>query len=209
MRLPQQIKSKITSKLYYNKYKYKVVLLTSTASWFRSKNFEFTAKKIVTGEPYYLDQKTPAEKQYAQELLELFTKLEDYDLRVENPLLSFYTNNEKDALKVAKVDANRTKYVSYPSTDSEHLLEYNTVILKRLDYGFKITMAQCPNDVSNFVQWCENNNKVRLTERAKRDLNKPRSWGGSHFYVKDDKTLTMVKMFLGSYISKIERVVKA
>lgn len=209
MKLPPQIKSKITTKLFYNKYKYKVVLVTSTASWFRSKNFETTTKRLVTPGPYYIDPPKPEEKHYAEALLELFTKLEDFDLRVETPLLSFYTNNEKDALKVAKVDISRTKYVSYPSTDSGHLLDYNTVLLKRINYGFRITMAACPNDVSSFVQWCENNSNVRLTNRAKKDLLRPRSWGGAHFYVKDDKSLTMVKMFLGSYISKIERVVNS
>lgn len=209
MKLPPQIKSKITTKLFYNKYKYKVVLVTSTASWFRGKNFDNVVKKLSGKESYYIEPRTPAEKAYANSLLDVFLKLEDFDLRVENPFLSFYTNNEKDALTVAKIEPNRTKYVSHPCAKSEHLLEYNTVILKRLDYGYKVTMGHCPQDVTSFIQWCENNSKVKLTDRAKKDLQRHRSWGGCHFYVKDDKSLTMVKMFLGSYISKIERVVKA
>jgi hypothetical protein len=99
--------------------------------------------------------------------------------------------------------------VCFPGKDSEHLLDYNTIILKRINYDFRVTMGNCPNTVINFVQWCENNSKVQLTVRAKKELSQQRSWGGSHFYVKDDKSLTMVKMFLGSYISKIERVVKS
>lgn len=209
MKSPLQIPNKVTTRLFYNAYKYKVVLISPAAGWFRNKDFENVAWRLANPKDNYHGPRTHEEKEYVKSLLAILPTLDDYNLRVESPLLSFYTNNEKDALKIAKIEPKYTKYISSPSKDSEHLLEYNTVILKRIDYGYRVTMGSCPNTIINFVQWCENNPKVQLTSRAKKELSQPRSWGGSHFYVKDDKSLTMVKMFLGSYISKIERVVKS
>ena len=69
-------------------------------------------------------------------------------------------------------------------------------------------MGSAKQNLSSFVNWSKNNPKVRLPKRAQKDLVKDYSPGGSYFYVKDAKSLTMVKMFLGSYISKVETVVR-
>ena len=59
-----------------------------------------------------------------------------------------------------------------------------------------------------YFEWCENNPKIRLPKRARRDLSKDSNPGGGFFYVKDDKSLTLVKMFLGRTITKVETVIK-
>jgi hypothetical protein len=69
-------------------------------------------------------------------------------------------------------------------------------------------MGRTRQNFSEFVAWCEDKDKIRMPKRAKRDLCKSACWGGSHFYVKDDKMLTMVKMFVGGYIHSVESVVK-
>ena len=88
------------------------------------------------------------------------------------------------------------------------LMIYSSILLL-LDFGFKITMGSARQNLSSFVQWSKDNPKVRLPKRAKHDLSKDYSHGGSHFYVKDEKSLTLVKMFLGSYITKIETVIRS
>jgi hypothetical protein len=47
-----------------------------------------------------------------------------------------------------------------------------------------------------------------MPKRAKRDLSRNSNTGGGFFYVKDEKVLTMVKMFLGRTITKVETVVQ-
>jgi hypothetical protein len=61
----------------------------------------------------------------------------------------------------------------------------------------------------DFLTWASKINKVRLTKRTKNELAKEKSWGGYYFYVKDEKTLTMVKIFLGNHIQTVEKVIKA
>jgi hypothetical protein len=68
-------------------------------------------------------------------------------------------------------------------------------------------MGKTRNSYASFISWTENNSKVKMTNNAIRDLGRDRSWGGCYFYVKDEKCLTMVKMFLGSEIGRIDRII--
>jgi hypothetical protein len=211
MKLYQTIQTKQTTKLFNNKYKYKIVLVCKSASWFRGCNFDYVNERLLA-QPLEKDpwiaKLTTDEIYYTTKLCELFTKLTDYEIRVESPFISFYTNNDKDVEKIAKIDSERVKYVSLPKTGTEAVLDNHKVIVKNLDFDYKVTMGRTRQNFSDFVAWCEGKDKIRMPKRAKRDLCKSNCWGGSHFYVKDDKMLTMVKMFVGSYIHSVESVVK-
>lgn len=211
MKLYKSIQTKQTTKLFNNKYKYKIVLVCKSASWFRGCNFEYVNERLVN-QPIEKDswatKLTPDEAHYTSKLCELLKKLTDFEIRVENPFISFYTNNELDVEKIAKIDSGRVKYVSLPKLGTESVLDDHKVIVKNLDFDYKVTMGRTRQNFSDFVAWCEGKEKIRMPKRAKRDLCKSTCWGGSHFYVKDDKMLTMVKMFVGSYIHSVETVVK-
>ena len=211
MKLYQTIQTKQTTKLFNNKYKYKIVLVCKSASWFRGCNFDYVNERLLA-QPLEKDpwiaKLTTDEIYYTTKLCELFTKLTDYEIRVESPFISFYTNNDKDVEKIAKIDSEHVKYVSLPKTGTEAVLDNHKVIVKNLDFDYKVTMGRTRQNFSDFVAWCEGKDKIRMPKRAKRDLCKSNCWGGSHFYVKDDKMLTMVKMFVGSYIHSVESVVK-
>ena len=120
----------------------------------------------------------------------------------------FHTSKFIDVEKIAKIDSDRVKYVSLPNAGTETVLDNHKVIVKNLDFDYKVTMGRTRQNFSEFVAWCEDKDKIRMPKRAKRDLSKSACWGGSHFYVKDDKMLTMVKMFVGGYIHSVESVVK-
>ena len=99
--------------------------------------------------------------------------------------------------------------MSFPEQGSEDKLDDQKVLVKNLDYGYRITMGRTRQDFTSFVKWCEDKTeKVKLPKRASKDLCKPHSWGGYYFYVRDDKTLTMVKVFLGGHIQLVESVTK-
>ena len=211
MKLYQPIQTKQTTKLFNSKYKYKIVLVCKSAGWFRGCNFDYVNEQLInqpTEKDPWVTKLTQDEIYFTAKLCELFKKLTDYEIRVENPFISFYTNNNTDVERIAKIDSDRVTYVSLPKVGTEALLDNHSVIVKNLDFNYKVTMGRTRQNFSEFVAWCEDKDKIRMPKRAKRDLSKSACWGGSHFYVKDDKMLTMVKMFVGGYIHSVESVVK-
>lgn len=213
MKQRQSIPIKNTTKLFSGKYKYKIVLRTSAASWFRKTNLESfedkltdykNGKKQIFGH-FKLESKEEAV--YAEKVYRTLLNFTDFNLRIEYPLISVYSTDEALINALIKLDKDRVKYACFPEKDS-NLVE-NTVIVKRIDYDYKVYLGRTHTSYTSFIQWSENNKKIRLTGRAKTDLLRPKSWGGGYFYVKDEKTLTMVKMFVGAAIHKIENVIKA
>jgi hypothetical protein len=88
------------------------------------------------------------------------------------------------------------------------VLEKNTVYLKRINYDFKITITQRVPNNESFFNWCKDNDKIRMPRRCCDHVRRGWRSGDSYFYVKDAKTLSMVQMFLGSNIQRIDRVIK-
>lgn len=209
MKLDQTVITKHTSRLFNKKYKYKVVLVTKGCGWFRNNDLDLVKKNLGT----YVDSAwgpklTPDDLLFIKKIYNVLKKFNDYELRVENPLLSLYTNTESLIESLAGLNPELVKYVSFPKPGSEQILNNNGVITKRIDYGYKVTIGRTRKSFEDFLNWANNMEKVRLTKRTKKELAKEHSWGGYYFYVKDDKTLTMVKIFLGTHIQTIEKVTK-
>ncbi len=199
---------KYSSKLFRGKYKYKIVFTSGVAGWFRSNNADSILDHYENNDYYYSRKASPNDKTHAKKLGELLKTIDSWAVRVETPFVSLYLDTENDLEKVVQSCKNRVKYVEIPDPKSQNLLAEGTVLVKKLDYKFKVSLGASNQNHSNFVQWCENNPKIRMPKRAKRDLNKDNNSGGGFFYVKDEKVLTMVKMFLGRTITKVETVVQ-
>jgi len=211
MKLHPTISSKYTTRLFFKKYKYKIVIVSKGAGWFRGNDLENVKQQLSDNgsKIKFSIPLTDTEKTFVLKLYTTLTKCIDYDLRIEHPLISFYSNSATDVEKLAKLDPNTVKYVSFPEHGSEDKLDAQKVLVKNLDYGYRITMGRTRQEFTSFVKWCEGKSeKVKLPKRASKDLCKPHSWGGYYFYVRDDKTLTMVKMFLGGHIQLVESVTK-
>lgn len=209
MKLPKSILIKDTVSLFANKYKYKIVLVCPVAGWFRGNKLDFVLEKLTEGNfPPWVKIKTKADLDYCFELQKTMSSLTDYELRIESPLINFYTNTTTNLEKLSALDANRVKFICLPNKSSPTLAE-NNIIVKTLDYKYKVHLGATRQEYLSFVGWCNGNDKIRLTKRAAKDLSKNFSWGGGYFYIKDDKTMTMVKLFLGSIITKTELVIKA
>jgi hypothetical protein len=206
MKLPNSVEIRKTIRLFHGKYKYKVVIRTALASWFRGNNLDHVLKCLA--DPMRMTFKVPTNSELlvGKKLHAILENSEDIVCRVEHPFLSIYTNSEKDVKQLVNIDIDNIKYVSVPDVNSEKQLLDGKLIVKRLDYEYRVVMGSCNQNQSSFVEWSTNNPKIRLPKRAKKDLSKNWSRGGSHFYVKDSKSLTIVKMFLGSFITKIEAV---
>lgn len=209
---------KTTRKLFRGTYQYKIVLVCAGASWFRNRNMDsiFEELKLVD-----LNQnqkktsswrvsgliKTQDELDYAFNLASTLLALAPYELRVENPWITIYSNNKKNIDKLVSLDPSKVKYVSQP--DPNVSLAQDTIVMPKMAYEFRITMGKTVQPNLAFVEWADSNKKCKLTKSCIRDLGKPRSWGGTHFYITGDNNLLMAKMHLGGAIAKIERIVKS
>lgn len=207
------VKIKHSQRLFENQYRYKAVVVCPGGHWFRGNNLDF-AQDMLDGwtkgdlQKYqWLKIKGPADYQYCVDLLKILKKTGDYRLRIEHPLLSFYSNNYNDIVSIANLDIKKTKYVAEPPNNTD--ITEGEIILKRIDYGFKVTIGATRQNFRNFVEWSEQSKKVKMTKGCKTALLKDRSWGGSYFYVKDEHTMTLIKMFIGSDIARVDKVIKA
>ena len=209
MKLYPSIQIKQTTKLFNHKYKYKIVLVSKLAGLFRGCNFENIDVNLKDSTYDWISKASQDEKNHASKLSSALKKCKDFEIRVENPYISFYTNVDKDIEALSKIDSERVKYVSMPATGTETALTEGKVIVKNIDFDYKVTMGRTRQEFTSFVEWCEGKDKIRMPKRAKKDLCRKSCWGGSHFYVKDEKMLLMVKVFIGSYIHSVESVVKS
>jgi len=206
---------KTTRSLFRGIYQYKIVLVCSSASLFRSGNIDDVLEQLKTAEisdskrhnPYKLNSiKTQSDLVYALELANNLVNRTDIDIRVESPWISIYTNDKKLINNLAKIDASCVKYICEPSANAN--LTADTVVMPKMNYDYRITLGKTSQPNHSFIEWAEKSAKCKLTKSCIRDLQKPRSWGGTHLYVTGDNNLLMVKMHLGGNISKIERIVK-
>jgi len=212
MKLNPKIPIKRTKKLFLDTYRYKVVIISVFASVFRGNDLDSVFKKLA----YYKANGATKSLQFwsrststndvtlAENILNLLTPMSDYVLRVESPLISIYTNNLEDVKKITDTVTDVVKYVSL----SEKELEKGVIYLKKIDFDYKITLGHIRTPQDSLVKWCNDNDKIRMPKTCKEQLEL--GWGCKqrYFYVKDDRSLIMVKMFLGSNIQRIERVIK-
>ena len=191
------------------------------AGFFRNSNIDSITSnldKIKTGEAnkssFISNQllwrhgiKTIEDLNYAYKLRDQLGKMTDFDIRVESPFVSIYTNIEKDITSLSNINEENVKYISKPP-DSSSLIS-GTIIMPKIDFEYRVTMGKTTQEHSAFVDWATTNKKVKLTKSCSRDLLKSRSWGGTYFYITGDNNLLMAKMHLGSSINKVERISKA
>jgi hypothetical protein len=203
---------KQTKKLFYGKYQYKIVLVFSGAHLFRGAPSDVIADRIkhvkLETDIYARKRwtiKTEEELKYAVKLEHALSNLENFELRVETPWVTIYTNNKKDVDKLTNLDKSRVKYICEPLKGTT--LEENTVILPKIKYDYRVTLGKTSQEYSTFITWANTNSKIKLTKSCKTELLKNTSWGGCYFYITGDNNLLMAKMHLCGAISKVERVV--
>ena len=202
---------KFTTKLFRNKYQYKIVLVSSFASSFRAGDMEKTLQSFQKNPSNTIWRSSTVAKNkedlnYAINLALLISNLSDIDIRVEAPWISIYTNTKADVDALCSINQDQVKYISEPPSTG---LTAGTIIMPKMNYDFRITLGKTTSANMPFVEWALQNKKVKLTKSCILELSKNRSWGGKHFYISGDNNLLMAKMHLGGSISKIERIVKA
>jgi len=160
---------KTTKSLFQGKYKYKIVLICSGASLFRNgdmaetleqiKKIDLNKNNLANKNNIYSNFviKTAEDLDYAIQLQRKVSKMQDFDLRVESPWISFYTNNPKNIAELAKISESNVKYICQPPASTT--LEEGTIIMPKINYDYRITLGKTTQEHSTFVQWAENNSK--------------------------------------------------
>jgi len=207
------IKIKYSQRLFENQYRYKTVVVCPGGHWFRGKNLNHAEEMLDDwgkgdlNKYQWLKIKNIADHQYCIDLLRILKTCNNFHLRIEHPLLSFYSNDYNSVITIANLDTKKTKYVAEPPSNTN--ITQGEIILKRIDFDYKVTLGKTKQNFTNFVEWGENSKKIRMTKSCKKALQKDHSWGGTYFYVKDIQSMTLVKIFIGSDIARIDKVIKA
>lgn len=200
---------RLTTKLFRGIYRYKIVLVCAGSSYFRNKELHAVLDSLNNAD-VSTHRSTPIksieDKNYAIKLALELSNMTDFELRVESPWLSVYSNNKKAIDKLINLNPDKVKYICEPTSKN---LSADTVIMPKVNYEFRVTLGKTIQEHSSFIDWAEQNKKLKLTNSCKRELARSRSWGGTHFYVTGNNNLLLAKMHLGGSISKVERIIKA
>jgi len=203
---------KTTRRLFLGTYQYKIVLTCAGSSSFRSGDITKTLEELKkidlkSHSKYHTTViKSQEDLDYAFQLANTLMQFDKYDVRVEAPWISLYTNSKNHIDTLVKLDKDRVKYISQPDPNS--CLSTGTIIMPKMDFDYRITLGKTIQEHSAFISWADSNKKCKLTKSCIRDLGKSRSWGGTHFYISGDNNLLLAKMHLGGSIAKVERIVK-
>ena len=202
-----QIATLTTSKLFYGKWPFKLVVSVERASWL----------KMVQKNPSWHSKIDLQDVKAVAKLLESFDSTE-YATRGEHTRLAIFFKDI--ALKDKFVDVFKSRCLQFwgPGTAEELKTLVNHgrkfVIKNQLfkrKYRFKVTFKPTASDnerlsVKNWMQnnakTCEANHSVDLWLNAGK-----RWWNPSYYlYVIDDKTLSMLVLSAGNAIKLIEEV---
>lgn len=207
------MKHQITKKLFYNRYLYRIQLRINKASIWRGGDINYVLNQIFlynnpsanNGGMYYnyTSGATPQDIEKHTKLYQTLYELEDYKVRVESSIISIYSNTVEVIEKIKKSMNKEVISLSAPSSDQHKkiLSTKSNVVFSTVDYKYKLTIGKLNKDSANFSDWAKNNKKIRLPRPDDGKL-----YRGCNILVKDDKTLTMVKMYLSNSIQRIDEI---
>lgn len=218
LRLQNMSLKKTTKKLFYDKFVYKISVITKLASNFRGGDIDATQYSIshlvqemeYRGETERLmghrwNASTVSIQEIRRDLAtaHLIAGLKDYFVRVEGDILSLYTNDESviDTVSELYEDRYSIREVWRPENDKikEFLLANPKKIIRpEYSHKYKVTVNSIP-DVTAFKDWAEKLPKLKVMPKNNYVI-------GGYFYVADEKTLSLCRLFLGDRIRRVDEL---
>jgi hypothetical protein len=213
-------KLKKTNKLFYDRYIYKIAFETPFARSFRYSNAENIADTIKHNLKVNFDKtkgfltfeigwntKTVSKKE-AEDALFIAEQLaslpkDQYAIRVEATTLGFYTSDESVVAKIEDSDLKNIIMICKPENDKiKEFLSSTTkkIIIKEYTHKYKVTINSLFSNAKSFKEWAEKIPKIKLCPKNDYAYE-------SYFYVADEKTLSLCRLFLGSKIRRIDELV--
>ena len=209
---------KKTKKLFYDKYLYKICVFTPLSTHFRGKDIKGTqcALRVILDEMEYRGEteritgsRWNSKKITIQDVRRdlalsiLAQGLDSFHFRVEGGTLSFYTNDETalDTV-IALYDGNWSiREICKPESDKikEFLLANPKQIIRpEYSHKYKVTVNGL-DDPESFKDWAAKLPKLKVMPRNNYRV-------GGYFYVADQKTLSLCRIFLGDKIRRVDEL---
>jgi|TARA_B100000586_G_C20062567_1_gene406940 hypothetical protein len=215
-----------TTKLFYDKYLYKLGITNPLGFIFRNKNLSH-ARSIIdklhlnqeSGEPirYKLSadsHRTPIDLTVEdvhdlKYLLTEFREEKDFVVRCEQRSVGIFSNNEEWLKRIGKkLDCVCDFYTPEDSTINL-LLDNKNILIKNKPFKFKykVTLGQGSVD-RNFYDWAKMNpDKVRVSPGLLKRIHETGYVSGKYLYLRDEKVFTLAMLFLSANISRVDRIV--
>lgn len=205
-----------TTKLFYDEYPYKLVVVNGLAHLFRDKNLSRAKEELDAlqqlyekGEPlergsYHL--RSPVEHDTffeAKNLYIEFCKQDDFKLRISNPYMQIYTH-DYDWLVMLSVKIKSAYELWEPKQGNLSELGKNVILINHpTDFAYKVTLGDTCD--SNLANWIKNNiDKAKAGNVCLETIERNGYTRGMYFYVRDEKILQLLSLF----VSKLARVDK-
>lgn len=210
-----------STKLYYNKYFYRLEINNCLATHFRDKNLPKARKSLDVLQKCYDNNEelligwglrsspvSISDFVDAKKLYNIFSNYEDYKLRVERNFFNIYANDLSwlETIKRA-INTNSLHAFYKPSDNAISLLDSNTIIVKKDNgYKYKVTLSTKTGNPS-FAKWAQSNPKLVKVGSKLIDymLNEEYIYG-MYFYARDEKVLHLCSLMLGD-IGRIDKLV--
>jgi hypothetical protein len=200
-------------KLYKGRYQYKIVLVSSGVSLFRSGDLDKIFKNLseIVIEPKLDDKfytytlvKSQEDLDYLFDVYQALLSINDFSIRVESPWLSIYFSSEADVNTLKNINEARVKYIYQPSA----ILSEGEIV-STLPFDYKVHFKNTASKQESFLLWATDNKNIRLPKSTINALSHAIKYPPSlYFYITGDKNLTMAKMHLGSIITRVEKIVR-
>jgi hypothetical protein len=209
-----------TTKLFYDKYVYKLVVRNQLAHIFRDKNYAWAKENLDILQQNFESGVDPiilhrglrhesvpvVELQQAQKMFNEFSNFQDMKLRVENPRIQIYSNNLSWMNKLKSKLLHCCEFWE-PSTEGINLLEANTIISDTIkDFQYKVTLGKQTN--SEFTNWVDSNtDKIKIGRVTYNEIKNNGYTKGLYFYVRDEKILNLVNLIIGGSPQRTDKIV--
>lgn len=131
----------------------------------------------------------------------LFEGITPHHVRVESTTLSFYANDESFLDTLEELYGWSCREIWRPETEEikQFLLSNpGTIIRPEYSHKYKVTVNAI-DDVTSFKEWAEKVPKLKVMPRNNYRI-------GGYFYVADQKTLSLCRLFLGDRIRRVDEL---
>jgi hypothetical protein len=223
-----QIQKLYSSKLFYNKWPYKIecyILGASRVKWLGVETTKDYCQGKITPTLYSWQNNDRLSKTDKSALLEFTIGLEPFlelkeqlQVRVEGRRYNIYCKDRALLEQIYNAVTPWVQRVSGPTTEEElnYLLDngYKKILRDTLPkdiYQYRVYFKESWNieDRNKFLEWAMKNiNIIDISRGSKEWLEGTKRWVYNPFiYVKDDKTMTMVGLYSSGNVKRIEEFI--
>lgn len=209
--------TKTTKKLFFKKYLYKVAFNTPVSSFFRGNRLKVTSAQLFIISDRLDRAKTEKVQignynrhlvgkddiSVAYSIVEQLEELKDYAIRVESKTLGIYFNDKEQLKRFTSIEHVNIEEISIPENDEQasFLLGHpDAIFRKEYSHKYKVTIKALFGGSDDFTAWASKYDKIKLMPKNKYKY-------GGHFYVADDKMLSLCRLYLNDKLVKIETLV--